>query len=141
MVYAMNRFRSKPRRGVTTVELAICIPIFFAIIFFFLESWRAMEFQQLVDHAAFEAARAAILPGASASQARTRATEIMTAAGARNATIQVLPATIDETTTNVTVSVSINYGDVGWFFQYFGRAKPLASTITLPHENARLKRD
>lgn len=134
------RRRFKSQRGATTVELAICLPIFFTIIFFFLEAWRFQEFQQSIDQAAFEACRLGIVPGASVATVRAKATSILSAVGASTATITVTPSTITDTTQSINVTVSLNYSDVGWFYQYFPSTSVISSSVTLSHENARLKR-
>jgi Flp pilus assembly protein TadG len=132
--------RPHPRRGVTTVEFAVCCPVFFAIIFFFLEAWQFQEYQQAIDQAAFEACRVGVVPGATASAVQAKANQILSAFGANTATVTLSPAVITDGTQSLTVTVSLCYGDVGWFYSYFSPTSVMTSSITLAHENARLKR-
>jgi Flp pilus assembly protein TadG len=124
--------------------LAVCLPVFFLIVFFFIESWRFMSFQHAIDHATFEAARRAVVPGATPAEAEARAQQILDAFGATTATISVTPTTFDESTEEVTVSVSLDYADVAFLFNpQYSLSYPdrvLNSTLTLDHENARVGR-
>jgi Flp pilus assembly protein TadG len=128
------------RRGATTVEMAFCLPIFFLVIMFFLESWRFIQMQQAVDQAVYEGARAAIVPGATANDARAGANVIFSAVGATSAQVDISPAVIDDQTESVTVSATLPLADVGWMFQYFAPGYVFQSTLTLPHENRRIGR-
>jgi len=134
------RRKADLRRGATVVEFALVIPIFFLVIFFFFEAWRFVQFQHAVDQAALEGARAAIIPGATVEQAVEQAEHMLFAAGATTATVQITPDPIDESTEEVTVSVTLPHGDVGLFFDFFTSGYIFNSTITLQHENSRVGR-
>ena len=60
-----NQIRNRNRRGTATVELALVLPIFFAVLLGIIEFGRAMMVSQLVTNAAREGARMAILDGSS----------------------------------------------------------------------------
>jgi Flp pilus assembly protein TadG len=131
----------RARRGATTVEMAFCLPVYFLTVMFFFEAWRLMEFQHTVDQAAFEGARAAIVPGATAQSARDRAKAILNTVGVGDtATVTINPTTLTAATPSVTCTVSLNYNQVGWFFRYFPVTKVLTSTLTLDHENTQAAR-
>jgi Flp pilus assembly protein TadG len=130
----------KARRGTTTVEFAIVFPVFVALVFFFFETWRYQQFQQAVDEAALEAARVAIVPGATATQAQAQGKKLLNGIGAPTATVNVSPNPIAQSTDQVTITVSLPYSDVGLFFKYFAKGKVFTSTLTMDTENKRIGR-
>ena len=62
--------RAARRRGATTVELALTLPILFLLVFGAIEFSRAHMLQHTTEIAATEAARQAIVPGATAEECR-----------------------------------------------------------------------
>ena len=84
--------RSRNRRGAATVEMAVVVPVvmlFFAMLF---ESCRVLMLQHTADSAAYEAARAAMVPGATAAEAQQVAIDMVDAAGLTSSDIQVTPS-------------------------------------------------
>lgn len=100
----------KPRRrGVTAVEFAITAPIFFFVLIAGFEfGWHAV-IRHTADNAAYEAARIAIVPGATAAEATAEADRIMRIVGARSFNIDVNPAALNVGTESVEVTVSGQY--------------------------------
>jgi Flp pilus assembly protein TadG len=95
------------RRGVTTVEFALVAPLFFLILFALFEfSWLNV-IRHTADTAAYEASRAAIVPGATADEAIARATQILRMVGTRGANVTVDPPTLSPGTTSVTVAIEV----------------------------------
>ena len=128
------------RCGAASVEFALVIPVFLSIVFFFLETWRFQQVQQTVDQAALEAARAAIIPGATADDARARGNKILQAVSATAATVTVAPDPINQSTDQVTVTVEMSNANVGLFFKYFSSDYVFRSSLTLSTENKRIGR-
>ncbi len=128
------------RRGATSVEFALVFPVFLTVNFFFFEAWRFQQFQETVDQAALETARAAVVPGATVADARDRGSNLLQAVGAESAELTISPDPITEDTDQVTVTVTVKYRDVGLFFQYFASDYVFTSTLTLNTENSRIKR-
>lgn len=64
---SLNKNRRKPqdRRGTALVEMALVLPIFFAVVLGIVEFGRAMMVSQLVTNAAREGARIAVLDDSS----------------------------------------------------------------------------
>jgi len=60
----MKRWKDTHRRGVAVVEMALVLPLFFTIVLGIIEFGRALMVSQLVTNAAREAARRAVLNGA-----------------------------------------------------------------------------
>lgn len=64
---------------------------------------------QTVENAVFEGARRGIVPGATAGECRAEATRILSTVAIRNATIDIIPATINRNTNEVTVRIEVPY--------------------------------
>ena len=85
------------RRGTAVVELALVLPIFFAVVLGIIEFGRAMMVGQLVTNAAREASRMAILNGSSNAQVEQWIEDFLSSAvnidsGDIDITITVTPA-------------------------------------------------
>ena len=123
------------RHGAVTVEFAICCSVVFLLFFATLEMARFHVVRHTLDQASYEGARAGIIPGATAAHARAAAQAILSGGGIVNATVDVTPTTIDQTTTTVTVRVTTSFADNSWVTpKYFGGQSVIGET-TLDHEN------
>lgn len=103
------------RQGALTVEFAIVAPIIFMVFVGALELTSMNLIRHSAGNAAYEVARAAIVPGVSQSDAKAKADSILNAVGAtKNVTINV---TDDGRTVlvEVVVPVSDNSWGVGKF--------------------------
>lgn len=130
-----SRSRRQNRRGTYTVEFAICASVLFMTIFAVFEFSRFTFIRQAVDQAAYEAARVGIVPGASNADIQLRADSLLAAAGIRNATVAITPALIDDTTTEVAVEISCNFGENSWIPNHFLPTTEFVSRTVLDHEN------
>lgn len=123
----VNRSRSKKwrpsrrrRRGAVAVEFAILVMLFVVIMLGILEFGRAIQVQQVITNAAREAARRAIVPGATDQQIQNVVNRYMVAAGIRghNVVVQVNGAqtNLAGATSHdaISVSVSVPYSQVRW---------------------------
>ena len=95
------------RNGVTTVEVALCLPVLFLFFFASSEFSRVNMLRQAANQAAYEGARVGIAPGATVGGVRTAAADILSSAWAQGYTINVTPGTINQDTPQVTVDVAI----------------------------------
>ena len=109
-----HRQPKKHRRGVLSVEMAICIPIVFLILLGALEFSRMNMLRNSIDNAAYEASRRGVVPGATATDCINSAATVLTAVGARSATISVAPPVIDDNTTQVSVTISVPLSANSW---------------------------
>jgi Flp pilus assembly protein TadG len=123
------------RSGATTVEFAICAPIFFTFVFGMLELSRYLYIQQAVQMTAYEAARAGVVPGATAADVQTRCNGLMSATGVRVFSMVTNPAAINNLTENVSVTINCNFAANSWVSPFFLPNSEISSTITLQHEN------
>jgi Flp pilus assembly protein TadG len=123
------------RAGAYTVEFAICVSVFFTTIFGCFELARYGYVQQSLDQTAYDACREGIVSGATVGDITDRANELLSAYGVSVADIQVTPATIDEDTLEVSVTITCNFSDNSWVLPDFITDDAMTSTITLDHEN------
>lgn len=100
-----------------------------------IEFSRFMFARHSVDQAAYEGARAGIIPGATSDNVRQVANRILNATGIRKATIRVTPETINDKTAEVEVHIRCNYSDSSWIGPLFLGATVIESKLTLDHEN------
>ena len=91
------------------VEFAIVAPLLFFFFFAAFEFCRVAMVRHTVDNAVYEAARVAIIPGATAAESRTIATQVLSTIGLNNASIDVSPANITRETERVTVTVRVPF--------------------------------
>ncbi|WP_428307471.1 TadE family protein [Lacipirellula sp.] len=120
-----------PRRtGAAAVEFAIVAPIFFLLVVASLEFGRLNIIRHTADQAAYEAARHAMVPGATAAEATAKATSMLKIIGARDAKIKVVGPTDD----TVTVTIDIPMLTNGWITPKFTKATTIHATSTLKTE-------
>jgi Flp pilus assembly protein TadG len=122
------------RRGAAAVEFAVVAPLVFLFFFGAFEFARLNLLRHTVEMAALEGARCGAVPGATAPQAWERAQQILTAVGARQATIDVTPAMIDTQTREVTVTVQLPLDANAWVTPYFLRGWQIDRQCTLTRE-------
>ena len=79
-----GKCRRPARRGAAAVEFAITAPIFILFLLSAFEFGWLNVMRHTADNAAYEAARAAMVPGATTADATGRANQLLSAVGARN---------------------------------------------------------
>ena len=131
-----NRRRAitRGRFGAVTVEFALTAPVLFLVIFASLEFSRANMLKHTAANAAYEGARAVIVPGATASSATTAALNALAPLNVRSPVITINPSTIAVNTQQVTVTVQIPMNSNGYFTPIFFRNKNLQESCTLSRE-------
>lgn len=130
-------FRRASRRGVVTVEMAICLPVLLAFLFFLFEFSRLHLLQQTLTEAAYQAARVVKIPGAEAGEALPVVEQVAGAVGLRDFTVDVSPAVITEATDFVTVTVTLPVNSNSWGAPIFFRDGQLIRSATLKTERYR----
>ena len=125
---------AKSRRGVATVEFAICAPIFFLAVFASFEFAWLQVVRHTPDNAAYEAARHVVVPGASSAEAVVRAEELMNAVGANGFTVDINPSVITKDTTEVTVSIDIPMSQNSLTIGRFSSSNTMTRTATMRTE-------
>jgi Flp pilus assembly protein TadG len=89
------------------VELAFTMPILFLMLFACYEFGRANMIRHTCQGAAYEAARAAIVPGATRKEAEQTAEFFLSTCGVRKFDIDVNPGEITDKTEKVTVQIKV----------------------------------
>ena len=124
------------RRGAVTVEFAIVAPIFFLLLLAAFEFGWMNVIRHTADNAAYEAARAAMVPGATSAEATAKATTLLKIVGARGAKISITPATLTTATKEVTVAIDVPMSSNGLITPRFSKKTVLHSESTLRTERA-----
>ena len=121
------------RAGAVTVETAIALPILFLFTFTAIEFSRVNMMRNTAANAAYEGARAGIVPGATAAECEAAANQLLDFVDIDGGTAVATPITPDSTDVTVTVTIPIN--DTNSFVTpRFYLGKTLTSTVTLPRE-------
>lgn len=137
----MRRFTSRKsnRGGAVIVEFAICAPIFFLVLFALFEfSWLNV-IRHTADNAAYEATRAAMVPGATAAEAISEAQRILGVVGTRDATVTVDPPVITPETSAVTVNVTIPIDRNALVVPRFTGGRQIRASSTLRTERVEIR--
>lgn len=142
-------------RGATAVEMAIVLPILFVMVFGIIEFGRAIMVNQVLVNAAREAARRAVVPGATDEAVNTIISDYMESAGISDWDLFVevdgvrseliTDAKDDAQNTNaivtappkakVTVELSVLYSSVAWGpMHLISGDKNLIATVTMRKE-------
>jgi len=96
-----------PRDGATTVEMALILPLFFLLLFAAYEFGRANLIRHAAESAAYEAAREAIVPGASNADVQAVALVVLNSVGVSQFTITTVPANIQTISGEVEVNIAV----------------------------------
>lgn len=131
-----NQRLRETRRGAAAVEFAIVAPIFFLFLLAAFEFGWLNVMRHTADNAAYEAARAAMVPGATAADASAKAAAILNVVGARGAQVNITPSNITNSTTEVTVSVDLPMASNGLILPRFTGNTTLHSASTLRTERS-----
>lgn len=126
--------KRNPHRGAVAVEMAITLPILFLFVFTSIEFARMNVIRHTVDNAAYEAARRAIVPGATAQDAKDVAQSILSTVGTKGVNVTVTPATIQLNTPEVRIDISVACDQNGFIIPVFFRGKQLTGRSTLRRE-------
>jgi Flp pilus assembly protein TadG len=127
---------NRHRCGAAAVEFAVTAPIFFLFLLASFEFGWLNVIRHTADNAAYEAARTAMVPGATAAEAKTKANTLLNIVGARKAKVTVTPSVLNEDTKKVTVAIDIPMASNGLIAPRFTSKTVLHSESTLKTERA-----
>ncbi|MDG2014697.1 MAG: TadE/TadG family type IV pilus assembly protein [Pirellulaceae bacterium] len=99
--------KRQTRKGAAAVEFAMVLPVLFLLLFGCYEFGRANMIRHTTQAAAYEAARVAIVPGATAREARQTAAYFLSTSGVRLFDIDIKPRIIRDNTKTVRVKISV----------------------------------
>lgn len=116
------------------VEFALTAPIFFLFLLASFEFGRLNVIRHTADHAAYEAARTAMVPGATADDAKNKAKNLLNVVGTRSADVTVTPSVLGPNTDEVTVQIAIPMSKNGLIVPRFTSATTITAESTLRTE-------
>jgi Flp pilus assembly protein TadG len=134
MLNKRRRLNKTKRAGTTAVEFAVVAPVFFLFIIAAVDFGRLNILRHTADNAAYEAARHAMVPGATAAEAITKANTILSAVGTVGSTVTVDPAVIDLSVNEITVTIDIPMNQNGWIAPHFTADKTIIGRSRLRTE-------
>ena len=133
----LNKKRRRGKRcrtGAVLVEFAVVATMFFVFIIGAFEFGRLNVIRHTADNAAYEAARHAIVPGATSAEAVAKANSILNIVGTRGARVSVNPTTLGPAVNTVTVTVEVPIAQNGWIAPRFTSASTMRSVATMRTE-------
>ena len=122
------------RRGAVLVEFALTAGLLFMIVFAAIEFMRVNTIVNSTENAAYEGARAGIVPGSTSSDVEAAARSMLLAIGVRGATVTVEPATLEESTPEVAVTISVPLDQNSFIAPRYFLGDTLTKTCTLSRE-------
>jgi len=132
----VNQRAWRAKRGAVVVEFAIAAPVFFIFLLAAFEFGWLNVLRHTADNAAYEGARAAMVPGATAAEATAKVNSILNIVGARGATVTITPPTLTTSTKEVKVAVDVPMNRNGLIAPRFTSKTTLHSESTLRTERA-----
>ena len=113
--------KSAGRLGASAIEFALIAPLMIVFTFGLVEIGRLMLVKQTATHATREGARIAIRPLADSNDVIERVNEELALLAIENATIETVPATLEdaEPGSQVTVRVRVDIASVSWIPGFF----------------------
>lgn len=124
------------RAGVTAVEFAVVVPVFFLLLLVSFEFARLNIMRHTADSAAYEAARHAMVPGATATEAITKANDILSIVGTNSATVTINPTTLGPGIDEIIVTIDIPLDQNGWIVPKFTSGKTIRAQSRLKTERS-----
>jgi Flp pilus assembly protein TadG len=122
------------RAGVAVVEFAIVAPIFFLFLMAAFEFGWLNVLRHTADNAAYEAARTAMVPGATAAEAIAKANSILNIIKAHDAQVTVTPAVLTNSSDHVTVTIDIPMSKNALVVPRFTKSTTIHCSATLRTE-------
>ena len=123
------------RRAAVTVEFAIALPILILFTFTGIEFARVNMIRNTAANAAYEGARAGIVPGATAAECEAAANQLLNLVEINGGSAVATPNPILPDSDSVTVVVTIPITSANSFVTpQFYLGKSIVSTISLPRE-------
>ncbi|WP_286178238.1 TadE family protein [Stieleria mannarensis] len=120
------------------VEFAIVAPLLFFFFFAAFEFCRVAMIRHTVDNAVYEGCRRAIVPGATAADARAAANNVLGTLGLRATTVDVSPSTINNQTPELTLTVEVSLDANTFVPPQFTGGSTITRTLTMQREGSAL---
>ncbi len=121
----------EPKKGAAALEFSVVCSLLFILFLAGVEIVRINLVRHTANHAAYEAAREVIVPGANQNEAMVKALAKLQPLGIRNASISIDPPNIDDKTTSVKVSINVPMEANGWGMPRFFAGKTIRTVAEL----------
>ena len=130
-----TRYRNA-RRGSVILECAFTIPIMFFMIFATVEICNAIFTKQSLSVAAYEAARVAIVPGATTENVEVQAEIVLAATSVNDPIIEINPPNFADAPelSYITVTVKAPHGSNSIFHRLFAEDDEMSVTVQMMKE-------
>jgi Flp pilus assembly protein TadG len=137
------RAASSRRRGAAVVEFAIVAPVLIMLLLGMIEFGRVMMAMELLNNAARNGARAAVLSGSTTSSVQDAVTQTLTGTSVTGASTPVIKVNGSSSTDlsaalagdQISVTVSVTTSNVSWLPNaLFLGNKTLTTTVVMRHE-------
>lgn len=119
------------RRGAAVVEFAVVLPVILLFFTASIELFRLSQMRHAAETAAYEAARHAMVPGASQADATAKAQQLMKIAGVGKINVTISPSVITESTPKITVTVDVPAKGNSWVAGPFTDKSLVVASSTL----------
>ena len=129
-----HRIRGNRRRGATTVEFAMTVPILFLFFLAQVEFSRANMVRHALKTGCYEGCRAGIALGTTEEDVEAAARETLNAAGLSHYQIELSPSTITPATREVTVRITAPIEGNTWVSPLFLNGVVLESSMSMERE-------
>ncbi len=126
--------RRRHRRGAMLVEFALTAPVLFLVFFAMVEFSRVHLIRNTMQNAAYEGARAGIVPGATVADVKAEVNSLLRAVSVVNATVDVQPTVIRFDTPEITVTIDVPMDSNDWGLTHYFSGRNLQTTFTLARE-------
>ena len=134
MRYTSQRMKTSNRRGATVVEFALTLPLFLLFLLAAFEFGWLNVVRHTADNAAYEAARQAVVPGATSAEATAKANQLLNIVGARGATVTITPNPLTSSADKVTVTIDVPMNKNGLLVPRFTGKTSIHASSTLRTE-------
>lgn len=122
------------RRGVASTEMAICLPVLLTFLFGCYETSRAYMMQHAAESAAYEAARAGIIPNANPHTCRQIAENVLRSVGVSNFSLTITPTPIQQQSPTIAVTIEVPLRNNTAFGPLFFREVTLRGQCVMQRE-------
>lgn len=127
--------RKNQRAGATAVEFSLTLPILLLFLFATFELGRGNMILNTTEAAAYEAARIAIVPGATVAEAEAGAQAILATAGVDASSITIQPDDLSVGSETVEVTIDVSYAENSLLVPDFLDGARFIRTCVLSREN------
>ncbi len=124
------------RAGVSTVELAVCLPVLLLLVIGSIECSGIIFVKQAISTAAYEGIRVAVDPDGTSAAARQRCNEMLASRSINDATITITPANVKrvEPGQPIEVKISVPSGTNRFFPARFVKDVEISAAVVMVKE-------